>query len=137
MGPKVLVIEDDALIAAELEIIVLELGCVCIGPVTQFEEALRLAKTADVDCAIVDLILQDKPAYPIAEALAARGIPFGFASGVFQTGLPPEWSDRPFLDKPYGMASVQRLVEVVLGRALQASSRERDRPRPAGTATSV
>ena len=117
-----LVIEDDALIANELQTIVLELGCECIGPVMEFEEALRLAKTADVDCALVNLILQDKPAYPIAEALAARAIPFGFASGVFQTGIPPEWSDRPFLDKPYGIASVQRLVEVVLGRVLQSSS---------------
>jgi hypothetical protein len=118
IGPRVLIIEDEPLIALELETIVLELGCVCIGPVMEFEQGLHLAKTADVDCAIVNLILGDNQAYPIVEALFARGIPFGFASGVLQAGIPPEWSDRPFLDKPYGMVSVQRLVETVLGRAV-------------------
>ena len=132
IGPKVLIIEDEALIAIELETIVLELGCVCIGPVMEFEQGLHLAKTADVDCAIVNLILGDKQAYPIAEALVARGIPFGFASGVFQTDIPQEWLDRPFLDKPYGIASVQRLVEAVLGRAPSAIIAEERPTRPAG-----
>jgi hypothetical protein len=112
--PKILIVEDEALIAIELETIVLELGCECIGPVIEFEEGVRSAKTVDADCAIINLIVGGKLAYPIAEALDERGIPFGFASGVSQTAILPKWADRPFLDKPYNLDTVQQLVEAVL-----------------------
>jgi DNA-binding response OmpR family regulator len=120
--PKLLVVEDEALIALELETILLELGCECVGPVTGLAEGLRHAQTAEVDGAVVNLVLDGKPAYPIAEVLERRGIPFGFASGVPQTAIPPEWGDRPFLDKPYSLEHARQLVEAVLGRAVQASS---------------
>src|SRR5256885_2717491 len=89
--PRMLVIEDEALIALELETILLQLGCECVGPVTGLAEGLRQAETAEVDGAIVNLILDGKPAYAIAEMLEQRGIPFGFASGVFRTAVPARW----------------------------------------------
>src|SRR4051812_26485935 len=95
---RVLVVEDEPLIAMELETLVRELGCECIGPVMNFSQGLAMAESADIDCAILNLVLQDKLAYPIAEVLEGRGVPFGFATGVVQTALPPRWSGRPFVD---------------------------------------
>ena len=117
--PRVLVVEDEGLIAVDLVSILAELGCDCVGPVFGLAEAIRQAKTAEIDAAILNLILDGQPAYAVAEILAARGIPFGFASGVLLITVEPRWADRPFLRKPYSAKEVLQLVESVLGRALR------------------
>ena len=79
---QILVVEDEALIAIYLEGLIPELGCGCVGPVVKLSEAIEQARTAIVDAAILNLIVDGQPAYAVAEILARRGIPFGFASGV-------------------------------------------------------
>ena len=111
---QILVVEDEALIAIYLEGLIRELGCVCVGPVVKLSEAIEQARTAIVDAAILNLIVDGQPAYAVAEILARRGIPFGFASGVMQASILPEWATRPRVDKPYSLQGVQRLVETLL-----------------------
>ena len=111
---QILVVEDEALIAVYVEGLIRELGCVCIGPIVRLSEAIKQAQTAIVDAAILNLIVDGQPAYAVAEILARRGIPFGFASGVMQASILPEWATRPRVDKPYSLQGVQRLIETLL-----------------------
>jgi len=80
----------------------------------RLSEAIKQAQTAIVDAAILNLIVDGQPAYAVAEILARRGIPFGFASGVMQASILPEWATRPRVDKPYSLQGVQRLIETLL-----------------------
>jgi DNA-binding NarL/FixJ family response regulator len=69
---KILLIEDEFLIASMVQDMLGELGCVCIGPIVNKEEGLRAATAAECDAAILNLIIQGKPAYDIATILASR-----------------------------------------------------------------
>jgi CheY-like chemotaxis protein len=98
--PRVLVVEDEFLIALELEEMLQELGCEVIGPIGTIKEALEICQSMDADAAIVDLVLHGEPADPIAKVLTARNIPFGFASGM-DSDLGNGWQELPFVKKPY------------------------------------
>jgi CheY-like chemotaxis protein len=109
-GPRVLVVED-ALLVADLIVEALEgLGCIIIGPVPRLAQGLALATTEHLDGALLDVNLAGERCFPIAEALAARGIPFAVLTGYGDFGMPPEFRDAPWLVKPF---SIARLVELV------------------------
>jgi DNA-binding response OmpR family regulator len=78
---RILVVEDEALIAMMLEDMLIDLGFDVVGPALTFENALRLARSEDYDCAILDVNLGSHRSYPIADAVAARGLKLLFASG--------------------------------------------------------
>ena len=80
-GRRVLVIEDEALIAMLLEDQLAELGCEIAGVAARFDDALEKATALAFDVAILDVNLSGKESFPIAEALRARGMPFVFATG--------------------------------------------------------
>jgi DNA-binding response OmpR family regulator len=111
---RVLVIEDEFLIAAMVEDLLADFECDCVGPIANLEEGVAAARTEIVDVAIINLMIQGKPAYAVTEALAERNIPFCFASGVRPTDLPERWRDRPFLTKPYVIADVRAFLVTVL-----------------------
>ncbi len=114
-SPKqILVVEDEALIAVYLEGLIRELGCICVGPILSLSDAIEQARTAVVDAAILNLIIDGQPAYVVAEILDRRGIPFGFASGVVHASIIPEWASRPRVDKPYSLEGVQQLLRTLL-----------------------
>lgn len=114
---RVLVIEDEALIGIYLETLLLELGYDCVGPVARLSEAIREAETARVDAAVLNLILDGQPAYAVAEILDRRSIPFGFASGVPQLLVSPEWNARPRIEKPYTAEGVRPFLLTLLGQS--------------------
>ena len=116
IGPpkQILVVEDETLIAIYLEGLIRELGCVCVGPIATLADAIAQAQTAVVDAAILNLIVDGQPAYAVAEILARRGIPFGFASGVLHASILPEWASRPRVDKPYSLQGVEQLLQALL-----------------------
>lgn len=111
---RVLVVEDEFLIAAMVEGILSDFECECVGPIASLEEGVEAARTEVVDAAIINLILQGKHAYPVIEVLAERNIPFCFASGVRPADLPERWHERPFLTKPYVIAEVRAFLATVL-----------------------
>lgn len=111
---QVLVVEDEALIAIYLEGLLHDLGYVCVGPIPKLSQAIEYAETALVDAAILNLIIDGQPAYAVAEILARRGIPFGFASGVVFATILPEWASRPRVDKPYSLEGVRQLLQTLL-----------------------
>ena len=112
--PKVLVIEDDFLIAVSVQEMLEALGCEVLGPIGTMAKALDACQSTDADAAILDLVLNQELAYPIADALVARGIPFGFASGFDRIQTNVLWQSRPFLRKPFTEADLRTFLLLIL-----------------------
>jgi DNA-binding response OmpR family regulator len=110
-----LVVEDEFLIADLIEDILRRLGCEVVGPEASLEGAMRLARDEALDGAILDVTIRGGAVFPVAETLAARGVPFVLASGYGDRSLPEVHQGRPRLTKPFVAADVGRAVEVMCG----------------------
>lgn len=99
-GLRVLVVEDQMIIAMEIEEVLGALGCVIAGPVGKLAAALQMAREGAFDAAILDVNLDGEMVFPVAAILLERRIPFAFASGYGKSSLPAEWHDTPDLGKP-------------------------------------
>lgn len=113
-GARVLVVEDEPVVAMCLEDILDGLGCVTVGPASRLAEGLALARTAGLEAAILDINLGGEHSISIAEALQDRRVPFAFASGY---GAPPEGFAEgvPLLEKPYREDEVEAALRALLG----------------------
>jgi len=108
-GLRVLLVEDENLVALLLEDMLAELGHTVVGPVGRLDKALEMAQREAFDVAILDVNINGGEVYPIAEALSARGIPFVFSTGYGKKSLPAPYSDRPALQKPFQRHDLQKL----------------------------
>jgi len=133
---RILLIEDETLIAMLAQQFLDELGYECIGPIENRGLALERALTADYDAAILNLILSGEPAYEIAEAIASRGIPIAFASGMHRTGLDTKWQSYPYISKPYSREDIRDLLLTLFPVELVGIAPTPDMPatQPANTA---
>lgn len=114
-GRRILVVEDEALVIMLLEAMLEELGCVTVAAADRVEDALALIEGgADIDAALLDINVAGVQSFPVAAALAARGVPFIFCSGYGAGGLPPEWAGRPVVQKPYAEQALRRALMQVL-----------------------
>jgi len=100
-GLRVLVVEDEAPIALQLEDMLSELGCGVIGPASRVGQALRLIEGQEVDAAVLDLNIAGELVYPVADALAERGLPHIFVTGYGADALTEPYRNRPVLEKPF------------------------------------
>ena len=115
---KVLVVEDEMMIAMLIEDMLDEFGCKLVGPATNVPRALELIGKETVDVAVLDLNLDGKDTYAIADALRQNNVPFIFATGYGSTGMRPEYGDRPVLQKPFQAKD----LETALAEALAGSN---------------
>jgi CheY-like chemotaxis protein len=99
-GCRVLVVEDELMIAMGLEVYLSHLGCEVVGPVGEVGPALEAARSAAVDMALLDINLRGEEVYPVADALAERGIPFAFLTGYDRSSVPTHYR-APVLAKPF------------------------------------
>jgi CheY-like chemotaxis protein len=111
---RVLVVEDELMIRMLLEDMLGELGYTVAAEAGRIDEALQAARTADFDLAILDLNLDGEPVLPVADALVARGMPFVFATGYGERGLPEAYRDRPTLKKPFQMEGLKQMLQTAL-----------------------
>lgn len=109
-GLRVLVVEDDALLALALDMNLASLGCEVVAMASTVQDALPHAQAAAIDGAILDVNLAGERVYPVADALAARNIPFLFATGYGTAGLRDCDRTRPVLQKPYPIEELVRIV---------------------------
>jgi CheY-like chemotaxis protein len=109
-GLRVLIVEDEALIASLVEDFLIDLGCEVIGPAMHMEEAVQLAREAAIDGATLDVNIVGEKVYPVADILTERGVPFVFMTGYGAAGLRASDSGRPVLQKPYPL---EQLVDVM------------------------
>jgi CheY-like chemotaxis protein len=111
----VLVVEDEMLIGMLLEDMLADLGHDVAAVVPRLKDALAAVQNETFDLAILDVHLQGESAFPVAEALIARNIPFVFATGYGERGLPDNYRDRLVLQKPFGKADLERVLQQIFG----------------------
>jgi CheY-like chemotaxis protein len=116
-GRRILVVEDEALIALVVEDVLQSMGVVVVGPVATLEKALKLAGEETFDAAILDVTIRGGRVYPVAELLLSRGIPFLFASGYGDWALPPALRDKPRLMKPFTTAALEEQIGLLCAEA--------------------
>lgn len=98
---RVLVIEDEALVAMLVEDALRDAGFHVIGPASTVDEAMQLLEGDTPDAVVLDLNLAGETSTPVADLLASRGIPYVIATGYGASGLPPGHQDAMVLAKPY------------------------------------
>ena len=101
------------MVAMMLEDMLLDLGCEIVGPAASVEAGLALARSARLDAAVLDVNLAGEKAFPIADALAERGIPFVYATGYGRAGLRADDEARLVVQKPYSLDDLARNLEAV------------------------
>lgn len=109
-GRKVLVVEDEALIAAQLEAVLREAGCTVIGPAANPRDAIELIERERPDVAVLDVNLNGERSDGVADALAARGVPFLFCTGYAGGGGAARFADAPVLSKPLDPGELLRTL---------------------------
>ena len=114
-GRQVLVVEDEMTIVVMIEDTLHGLGAEVVGPAARLDAALRLAKEAPIDVAVLDVNIRGGNSYPVADMLAERGIPFVFCSGYGDWALEQRHRDRPRLMKPFTSRDLEVQVLELLG----------------------
>jgi CheY-like chemotaxis protein len=105
VGKRILIVEDEVLVAMLLEDMVAELGAVVAGTASNLEQALAFVAQKEFDAAILDMNLGDHDSKPVAEALKSRSIPFLFATGYGGSASNPH--DIMILEKPYALEEIE------------------------------
>ncbi len=110
-GKRVLVVEDELMIRMLLEGMLTDLGHTVAAEAGAIEEAMTLAKQGEFDIALLDVNLNGKPITPVVEILIARGVPFVFASGYGQSGVPEPYRGSPTLQKPFQLEALAQAID--------------------------
>lgn len=118
-GARVLVVEDEFMVAALLEDTLKGFGCEVVVPAPDLAQALALLASAAIDVAVLDVNINGEMVFPVADVLAARRIPFVFEAAYEASGVAARHGDRAALDKPYHDGA----LEHALRSALQGRSR--------------
>ena len=112
---RILVIEDEALVALQLQADLESVGHTVIGPARSLQAGLSLVKGETIDLALVDVSLGRETSAPIADELIARKVPFAFVTGYSDIAVLPEHlRKKPRLSKPYVLADVRRIIASLL-----------------------
>ena len=114
-SPRILIVDDESLIAMLLEDFLSELGYLTVGPANSVKSALDLIEQGAIDAAIVDVALGEEDSAPIAAALCARDIPFAFATGQGGSKVAARFSDAQVLLKPFDFEGVKGMLARLLG----------------------
>jgi CheY-like chemotaxis protein len=116
-GKRVLVVEDELMIRMLLEGMLTDIGHTVAAEAGGIDEAVAIAKKADFDVAVLDVNLNGQPVTPVVEILVERGVPFVFASGYGQRGVPEAYRAIPTLQKPFQADALARAIEIAMSPA--------------------
>jgi len=116
-GKRLLVVEDEALVALMLEELLEGFGCDVVGVAGTLSKGLALVgdESLAIDGALLDINLGGEKVFPVAERLAARGVPFIFCTGYGAGGLPPNFAGVPTLAKPYLEEALEKMLVARFG----------------------
>jgi PAS domain S-box-containing protein len=127
--PRVLVVEDEALVGIMIQECMTELGFQIVGPVCTASDALEAAKAGDFDAAILDINLGDGMVYQVAEILARRHVPFVFVTGYDADSVDRRFRGIPVLQKPVEREMLQKLFTQGADRSVAGLARNDNRVR--------
>ena len=114
---SVFLVEDEVMIRMMVSDMLEDLGYTVAAEAGEISEALKLAETTEFDFAILDVNVNGKVISPVADLIKARNRPFIFATGYGSSGLPEEYRDRPALQKPFQLETLQRMIDATLKNA--------------------
>ncbi|KLK93984.1 chemotaxis protein CheY [Microvirga vignae] len=115
---RVLVVEDEYFIADDMAKALEKLGAEVVGPVPKREKALALISSGEkIDAAVLDINLRGEEVFPVADALAAHGIPFVFATGYDASSIPPSYAAVPRWEKPFSPDALSRALPAIVRNA--------------------
>lgn len=109
-GLRVLVVEDEFMIAMAVEAVVTDAGGIVVDMAATLEQAVALAETAEFDAALLDINLNGENSFPVAHILGKRGIPFAFVTGYGRKMVPDAFAAAPILTKPYARNELMRVL---------------------------
>lgn len=109
-GRRILVVEDEMIILMLIEDVLADCGCESVTAAATVDRALALIDAQSFDVAVLDLNLNGHRSYPVADALAAHGVPFFFSTGYSAGGLRDGYRNQPVLNKPFRR---EKLVEML------------------------
>ena len=114
-GLCILAVEDESLVAMQLEDILSDLGCEIAGSAMRVEHALAMLNDGRrIDAAVLDMNVAGVKVYPVAGRLRELHVPFIFATGYGVNGIEPEWRDHPILQKPYTTDQIEQALQEAL-----------------------
>jgi DNA-binding response OmpR family regulator len=117
-GRRILVIEDQYLLADDIRRVLQDLGAHVVGPAPNLARGLQLIDAERIDAAVLDINLGGKDVFPLAEELKSRNVPFVFATGYEHWVLPPHFRGELRLEKPIEVSElVEALHRVLTDRA--------------------
>jgi CheY-like chemotaxis protein len=114
--PRILVVEDELMIRMLLDGMLEDLGYTMAGEAGAIDEAMTLARQGQFDAAILDVNLNGQPITPVVEILVERGLPFVFATGYGQRGVPEAYRTTPTLQKPFQAEALAQALATVVPR---------------------
>jgi CheY-like chemotaxis protein len=114
-GVRVLIVEDEGVVALMIEDMLLELGCEISASAANMAAAQKLAMSGAFDVAVLDVNLAGEPIFTVAEQLQNRGIPFVFSTGYGRAGVPEAFKHCQILSKPFAMEDLRLKISVALG----------------------
>ena len=100
-GARILVVEDEALIALSIEQTLRDFGCTVVALAMHIDDALLIAQSGDVDAAMLDVNVGGREVFPVADVLIRRRIPVLFATGYGAEALRSDLRGRPIIRKPF------------------------------------
>jgi CheY-like chemotaxis protein len=110
---RILVVEDEMLIGMLLEDMLTDMGHEVAAVVPRLKDALTAVERESFDLAVLGVHLHGESAFPVADALIAKGVPFIFATGYGERGLPDSYRGRPVLQKPFARDDLDRLLKTI------------------------
>ncbi len=118
-GRRILVVEDELMIAMLVDDVLKEAGCDVVGPMPRLAPALQAATSeARLDAALLDINLAGELVSPVADRLIERGVPFVFLTGYGWHMLPERFHSRPLVTKPCR----QDILLATLAKAIEAAN---------------
>ena len=116
VGRRILVVEDEMMIAMLVEDMLAELGCSVVGPAHALDVALNLARTEQgIDAALLDVNLGGQPVFAVADALREKGVPAIFSTGYGDAGLRDVDRGSQVLQKPFRAGDLAKALSAALG----------------------
>ena len=115
-GRRVLVVEDEMMILMIIEDMLADLGCESVTAAATIDQALALIDMQVFDAAMLDMNLNGNKSQDVADALAARGVPFVFSTGYSTLEMSDAYRDRPVLKKPFPYEELTEILTRLLSR---------------------
>ena len=121
-GRRILVVEDEMLIAWAIADSLKRLGCTVVGPAARIDQAIEIIDHEPIDAALLDVNLNGQMSYPVADLLVTLGVPFLISTAYHKSSLSTAYQDFPIIQKPLDPATLGDALTKLLTAASSPGS---------------